>query len=194
MDRNGKPAWNAALVAMLAMATASACGSPQEDAVKKAENEAENEAANAAVELKPIDKAGLEKLLAETDAKVVLVDYWGSWCVNCMKKFPHTVEFDKKYGDKGLQVVSLAIEFDPEMGPGSALEFLTKQKATFANFVADKKYEDFDAACEAFDVGPFPTYRLFRKGGERIGNFELGEDHEEIEAAIKKALEDKPAD
>src|SRR5690606_32885263 len=48
MDRHGKPVWNAALVAMLAMATVSACGSPQEDAV----TEAEDEAANAQVELK----------------------------------------------------------------------------------------------------------------------------------------------
>ncbi|MEX0716013.1 MAG: TlpA disulfide reductase family protein [Planctomycetaceae bacterium] len=145
------------------------------------------------VELKPIDKAGLEKLLAETDAKVVLVDYWGSWCPSCMQKFPHTVELHDEYVDQGLKVVSLAVEYESETGPAAALEFLKKQNATFANFVADAKYEDFDAAIEAFDVGQFPTYRLFRKGGERIANFESGEGHEEIEAAIKKALEEQPA-
>lgn len=139
----------------------------------------------AVVELKPIDKEGFEKLLAGSDAPVVLVDYWGSWCVQCMKQFPHTVEFHRKYADKGLKVVTLAVEFDTESGPPAALEFLKKQNATFANFVSELEYDDARAA---FDVGQFPTYRLFRKG-ERIANFESGEGHEVIEEAIQKALD-----
>ncbi|MEX0701687.1 MAG: thioredoxin domain-containing protein [Planctomycetales bacterium] len=182
-------------LAILALAAAAGCERPVEQGERGAPAGSANAngAAEAIVELKPIDKAGFDKLLAESDAPVVLVDYWGYWCPACMQKFPHTVEFHEKYAGRGLKVVSLAIEDKPDETRDAALEFLTKQGATFANYIADAKYEDLEAASKAFDVGPFPTYRLFRKGGALIANFELGEGHEEIEAAIKKALDEQPA-
>jgi len=42
--------------------------------------------------------------------KVVVVDFWGTWCAPCRKQVPNLVELHKRYKDKGLAVVGLAYE------------------------------------------------------------------------------------
>ena len=54
----------------------------------------------------------LAKKIAENRGKIVLVDLWNSICLPCIRSFPHLVEMHKKYADKGLVVVSVALD-DP---------------------------------------------------------------------------------
>jgi peroxiredoxin len=46
----------------------------------------------------------LDKLLG----KVVIVDFWGTFCEPCKKSFPQLQELNAKYGDSGLQIVAIS--------------------------------------------------------------------------------------
>ncbi len=46
--------------------------------------------------------------------KVLVVDIWGTWCPPCRMEIPHLVELQKKYGPKGLQIVGLTSEKNPD--------------------------------------------------------------------------------
>lgn len=48
--------------------------------------------------------------LADLKGKVVIVDFWGTWCAPCRKEIPHFVALLKKYRDQGLEVVGLNYE------------------------------------------------------------------------------------
>ena len=67
------------------------------------------------------------KLPEHLDGKVVIVDFWASWCGPCKDSFPAMEELQKTYGDKGL--VILAVNLDEEK---SAMEdFLKQNKVSF---------------------------------------------------------------
>ena len=79
--------------------TAKAAGS------QMAVDAAPNDVAAPAIELSVVDKAGFQKAIDAHRGKVVLVDYWATWCGPCVKQFPHTVELWHKYRDRGLDVI-----------------------------------------------------------------------------------------
>lgn len=48
--------------------------------------------------------------LADLRGRVVLVDFWASWCAPCKQSFPWMNEMQAKYGPKGLQVVAINVD------------------------------------------------------------------------------------
>jgi thiol-disulfide isomerase/thioredoxin len=68
------------------------------------------------------------KLPEALQGKVVLVDFWASWCEPCKASFPIMEELHKKYGPQGL--VLIAVNVDEKRSDMEA--FLKKNAATFA--------------------------------------------------------------
>jgi thiol-disulfide isomerase/thioredoxin len=52
------------------------------------------------------------KSLPDLKGKVVLVDFWASWCVPCKKSFPALNELQRRYGDKGLVIIAVNVDDD----------------------------------------------------------------------------------
>ena len=48
--------------------------------------------------------------LSSYRGKVVLLDFWATWCVPCREQIPHFVELQQKYGDRGLQIIGVSMD------------------------------------------------------------------------------------
>ncbi len=57
-----------------------------------------------------VDLNGQPLELANYRGKVVLLDFWATWCTPCRGEIPHFVEFQDKYGSQGLQVVGISMD------------------------------------------------------------------------------------
>jgi thiol-disulfide isomerase/thioredoxin len=115
--------------------------------------------------------------LRSLDGKVVVLDFWASWCIPCRTSFPFFDTLQRKYGPRGLSVVGLSLE---ENGDAIAA-FLEEVPADFT--IAR---DPTGKAGEAFDVVAMPTTFLLDRTGKVAARFEGGDKatHARLESAV----------
>jgi peroxiredoxin len=83
--------------------------------------------------LKDLDGRQLD--LSSYRGKVVLLDFWATWCAPCRTETPHFVEFQDKYDQQGLQVIGIAMDD----GPKPVREFYKEFKMNYPVALGNEK-------------------------------------------------------
>ncbi|MEP7271598.1 MAG: redoxin domain-containing protein [Acidobacteriota bacterium] len=137
--------------------------------------------------LKP---AGFTKLLEEGRGKVLLINFWATWCSPCVAEFPEFVAFDEKYRAKGLRVVGISADEVSDL-ESKVVPFVTEMKVRFDIFVQD--VEDPQIMIDLIDKkweGALPATFIYDRQGKltfvRYGIIDRGDVTLAIEAALKK--------
>ena len=98
------------------------------------------------------DKAGHPLKLSDYQGKVVVLDFWATWCPPCQKSLPHTNEVAKQFADKGVVVLAVCV---------------SDTQAAFDGWLP--KHPEYDAITFAFDPakrgGPPGSGRLYHVTG-----------------------------
>lgn len=112
---------------------------------------------------------GKSVTLSKLKGKVVLLDFWASWCGPCRRSMPHLEETWSKYKDRGLVVIGINVDKEQE----KALAFLSKLGGTAA-FHYPLALDPRGRVMGAYKVMQMPTAYLIGKDGvvkERIVGF-----------------------
>lgn len=89
-----------------------------------------------------ITPAALKKQIAARKGKVVVVNFWATWCIPCVQEFPDLVALQKKYKAKGLDLIT--VSFDETSDLKTRVQpFLAKNKLTTGTYI-NKTGSDFD--------------------------------------------------
>lgn len=137
-----------------------------------------------------LKEGGRAEIIAELErqrGKVVLLDFWATWCPPCVEDFPRLVAWHEKYGPQGLAVVSVSV--DTLDNRQAVAEFLKRQGATFPAFILDApNYDDFVTAFDSDWSGAVPALFIYDRAGERRHLLEGEQPAEEIEGTFVPLL------
>ena len=56
------------------------------------------------------DIDGQTRNIKDWDGKVILLNFWATWCPPCLKEIPDFIELQEKYGEQGFQVIGIAVD------------------------------------------------------------------------------------
>jgi len=143
--------------------------------------------ARGAPPLAAVDEAGYQRLIAQAKGRVVLVDFWATWCDPCRAEMPQLVRLAARYQARGLQLATVSCD-EPEQEAG-AVAFLDKNGAPAPHYV--KRAANDDKFIDAIDPkwsGALPALFLYDRQGRLVRSF-IGEtEMAALEAAVKKLL------
>ncbi|NNE37389.1 MAG: TlpA family protein disulfide reductase [Gammaproteobacteria bacterium] len=72
------------------------------------------------------DIQGRLRSIAEWNGKVVLVNFWATWCLPCLTEIPELLDLQEQYGEQGLQVIGIALQKPEEL-----IGFVAEQNMTY---------------------------------------------------------------
>lgn len=145
-------------------------------------------AGQAKVDLQSLDAAEVKKAIESNKGKVVLVNYWATWCAPCVDEFPDIVKLQNQYRDKGLVVVG--VSFDDPDEKDKVVDFANQNKANFPLLMRKSgSLEKFSATLDKRWSGVLPTTYVIDKSGKRVGKPMTGvRTYEQFVAAVEPLL------
>lgn len=107
------------------------------------------------------DTAGVVRSLSDLRGKVVLIDFWASWCGPCRMENPNVVRVYQKYHDKGFEIFSVSLDKDRDKWVAA----IKKDNLFWPNHVSDLKYWS-SAAGRLYGISSIPATVLIDRDGK----------------------------
>src|SRR5882724_3935400 len=126
------------------------------------------------------DSSGRTVQLTDYRGKVVLLDFWATWCTGCKKEIPWFSEFQATYGEKGFAVVGVSLDED---GWKVLRPFLDDHKVPYQMLLGDTPM------AQRYGIGNLPDTFLIDRQGRVAAAYKEGlVDRDNVEANIKVLL------
>jgi thiol-disulfide isomerase/thioredoxin len=136
-----------------------------------------------------IDAKGLQSLIASQKGRVVLVNFWATWCVPCREEFPDLVKLQRHLGPRGLQVFGISTDLSGQMP--EVEKFVAIQRPTFLNYhkTTEGDDQDFIDAVDKAWGGELPFSVLYDRTGKKVktlsGKHSYADYEREVVALLK---------
>jgi thiol-disulfide isomerase/thioredoxin len=138
-----------------------------------------------------LDRQGYARLIANHRGRVVLVDFWATWCEPCRQEFAWLKELERRYRDRGLVVLAVSVDI-PSAYP-QVRKFLGQQQPRFSTYL--KKPGDDEAFINAVDAdwsGTLPATFVYDATGKRVRSLFGEQTPESFEAVVREFLPRAP--
>jgi thiol-disulfide isomerase/thioredoxin len=135
----------------------------------------------------PVDAAGLKRAVAARKGKVVVVNFWATWCVPCVKEFPELVRLHNKHKGNGLDLLTVSMDTAQDVRP-KVVPFLAKQGVTSGAFVQKGNADAFIQALDPNWQGEVPRTYIYGRNGKLVRVLSGEQSLAAFEAAVKPVL------
>lgn len=128
-----------------------------------------------------LDASGDRHTLADNKGKLVLLDFWATWCGPCKAAMPGLQRMQREYGRKGLNIIGVNVS---EKNPQDAVDYMRSHGFTYQLLL------NGDDLKEPYAVTGFPTFFLIGRDGTILYSgtgYSLAGEHR-LENSIRSAL------
>ena len=143
-------------------------------------------AANDAVTL--LEASELSTALEAREGKVVLVNFWATWCRPCLDEIPDLQELEAEFGEQGFELLAVSLD-DPWSAEDTVAPFLAKWFPTFSTYLSVEN--DMDTMVSVIDPAwneVLPTSYVMGRDGEVAARIQGGSSAEEFAAVVEPQL------
>ena len=137
-------------------------------------------ATKAAPEWQLKDLEGKAVKLSDFKGKVVILNFWATWCPPCRREIPSFVSLQKQYGDKGLVIIGVLLD---EKGPGVVKPFVAKMGINYPIVMGDPK-----TAADYGGIAVVPTTFVIDRNGKIAAEHQGDAERATFESEIKPLL------
>jgi peroxiredoxin/YHS domain-containing protein len=117
--------------------------------------------------------------LTDVKGKVVLIDYWATWCGPCVATMPEMQRLHEKYSAKGLTILGVSVD---EEGEKKVKPFIARRKFTYPILLDDQ------STWKAYNAKVIPALFLVDKEGRIVRQWVGKPDKKEVEQAVLDLL------
>jgi peroxiredoxin len=129
------------------------------------------------------DAVGKTATLKQYRGKVVLLDFWATWCTGCKREIPWFVEFQRKFGAERFAVVGVSLD---EGGWDVLKPFLAKTQIPYRMLLGD------DATAKRYGIQNMPDTFLIDRQGRVAAAYLAGlVDRDNVETNINALLSEQ---
>ena len=133
-----------------------------------------------------VDLEGQPHAMADYDGKVVVLNFWASWCKPCREEVPMLIDAQREYGDRGLQILGIAVDTAEAAG-----EFAKRYDINYpvlADATEGERIQDRYTATDA-PAGVLPFTAIVDRDGHVVARIAGALDHARLSDIVQPLLE-----
>jgi cytochrome c biogenesis protein CcmG/thiol:disulfide interchange protein DsbE len=135
------------------------------------------------------DSKGNMVVLSDFKGKVVLLNFWATWCPPCREEIPYFNEFQRKYKQQGLQVIGISLD---QGGKVEVERFMKANQVLYPVLMGDNKIADvYQKFLPADQRNAIPFTFIIDRQGNIFRKYVGSRPEKVFEADILEALKKK---
>jgi thiol-disulfide isomerase/thioredoxin len=137
-------------------------------------------------DIKSVEPKDIKDIVAQNKGKVVVLNFFATWCVPCHTEFPDIIKLQNTYKGRGLQVIEVSM--NDVTDKDELQKYLSETKPPFTVYIAanteDQFYKDMDSRWDT----ALPMTMIFDRTGKNVAFYKEARTYDQFDKDVTPLL------